>query len=212
MEAIELKGQIRKDSGKGACRQLRRNGRLPGVLYGGEVKLPISIDIKTFTNLLSSGVGENTIFQFNLEGEDKRDRRVLIRELQTHPATRDLLHVDLYEVHMDKEVAVNVPIVLAGKAVGVVQDGGMLHQGLRDLSLECLPALIPEHIVVDVSGLHIGDAIHVKDLDLDKDIKVLTDPEETVVSITGLAKEEVPAVEAPVEETPAKGSATSKEE
>ena len=200
METIILTGRIREGRGKGACRQLRRNSSLPGVLYGGEKNLPISIDLRAFQNLLSSGLGENTIFQFNLEGEDKKERHVLMRELQVNPVTRALFHVDLYEVFMDKEIDVALPIVLVGEPVGVVQGEGMLHHALKELSLECLPASIPEYIEVDVSGLHIGDAIHVTDLKLDKSLKVLTDPEEVVVSITGLAREAVPTAEAPVEE------------
>lgn len=202
METIILTGKVRKDGGKGVCRQLRRDGRLPGVLYGGDLNIPVSIDLKTFKHLLSSGVGGNTIFQFDLEREDKKERWVLIRELQIHPASRDLLHVDLYEVSMGKEIVVHVPVVLAGEPVGS-QEGGMLHHHLKELSLECLPALIPGHVVVDVSGLHIGDAIHVKDLKLDKGIKVLTDTGEIVVSIIGLAKEEVPTAQAPLEQPPA---------
>jgi large subunit ribosomal protein L25 len=202
METIILSGQMREGRGKGACRQLRRKGMFPGVLYGGEKNVPISIDLEAFQSLLSSGVGENTVFQFNFEGEDKGEHQVLIRELQIHPVTRAFLHVDLYEVSMDKEIAVDVPIVLADKAVGVVQEGGILHHQLKGLSIECLPALIPEHIAVDVSGLHIGNVIHVRDLELDKDIKVLTDPDKTVVSIAAPLKEEAPTEEAPVEEPP----------
>jgi large subunit ribosomal protein L25 len=211
MEVITVTGQVRKNRGKGSCRQLRRNGRIPGILYGGETTRPVSLDVKTFKNLLSSGLRENTIFQFNLEGEDRKECRVLMRELQIHPATRALLHVDLYEVSMDKEVVVNVPIVLTGNAIGVAQEEGLLHHQLKELSLACLPGLIPEHIEVDVSELHMGDAVHVKDLKLAEGIKVLTDHEETVVSIAAPAKEEAPPEEALIEGAPVGEAAASEE-
>jgi large subunit ribosomal protein L25 len=201
MEAIELKGYIRKGKGKGSCRKLRKDGWLPGILYGGDRNVPISIELKRLQNIIAQGMGENIIFQLRLEDEDKEERNVIIRELQIHPVTRELLHIDLYELSMEKTLRVDVPIVFTGEPIGVTQKEGILHHQLKELSLECLPASIPEHIVVDITELDIGDVIHVKDLKLNEGLKVLTDPDKPVVSITGIAPEEISTEEPPVEES-----------
>jgi len=203
MKAIELKGRIREVKGKGPCRQLRSNGWLPGILYGNRDNIPICLELKQLRNVLAQGVGENTLLELNLEGDQKGSRHVIIRELQVHPVTREILHIDLFELSLERRIEVNVPIVLVGEPLEVTQGEGILHHQLKEITLECLPTEIPENISIDISGLKIGDVIHVRDLQLAKGLKVLTDPDMPIVSVSGVAKEEA---EGALEETPTEGT------
>ena len=142
--------------GKGSARTTRREGRVPGVLYGhGEESIPLSVDARELERLVQSVSVENTIVDLALKGT-RQPYKVLIREVQRH-ATRDqFLHVDFFHVAMDEKISVEVPIVVTGEPVGVRTKGGILDYQLRELSVVCLPGDIPEKIEVDVAHLDIG--------------------------------------------------------
>ena len=146
--------------GGSESRRLRRMGRLPAVVYGGETKpgnphaLSISVDPDELIQILRSESGVNTLIRLTVsEGEASR---VLVREYQLDPVSQKLLHVDFYQVAMDKVITVSVPIVLRGEAKGVKQEGGQLEFVHREIELECLPEQIPENLEVDVTELMIG--------------------------------------------------------
>jgi large subunit ribosomal protein L25 len=171
----------REGRGKGAARQTRREGRIPGVLYGhGEDSVPLSVDAHELQRLVHAISIENTIVDLDLGlGEPYK---VLIRELQRHPFRDEFVHIDFFHVAMDEKIQVEVPIVLIGTPTGVKNKGGVLDHQLRELEVFCLPGSIPEKIELDVSDLDIGDSIHVSDIQL-PDVEILTELDRAVVAV-----------------------------
>ncbi len=203
MEQVVLTAYPRDGRGKEIARKLRAQGLIPVVLYGGKDKnsnLSLSINYKDALKILKSEMGMGTISQLDLEGvEEKRVRNVIFRDVQLHPVKHNILHIDLYEVSMDKSLQVEVPIELTGQPVGVKEQGGILEHSLRSLNIECLPGQIPGHIEVDVSELNLGKSIHVAELQLPEGVKTLDNPEQVVVSVVEPAKIEEVTVEEAVE-------------
>jgi large subunit ribosomal protein L25 len=186
-----LRATPRTTHGKNAARALRRSGRVPGVVYGhGGEGRAISIDALEAERLLASISVENTLIDLMVEGG--APTRALIREVQWHPVSPVLLHLDFLEVHAGEKVKLHVPIRLVGLAVGVDMHGGILDQSLYDLEIECLPNQIPEVAEVDVSALDVGGVLRVRDVAL-PNVKILNDPDVTVVSVVP------PTVALPVE-------------
>ena len=167
MEAV-LEAVKRDRFGKNEAGRLRREGHLPSVLYGGAVgtsgkpeATPIAVEPKALLRILRSESGANTLITLRLDGDASR---VMLREYQLDPVTHQLLHADFYKVAMDKLITVTVPIVLRGEAPGVKQQGGLLDFVHREVSVECLPADIPESLEVDVSGLMLNQSIRLRDV------------------------------------------------
>lgn len=208
-----ITARSREGRGKGAARQSRREGRIPGILYGhGEDSVPLSVDSNELHRLVHTISIENTIVDLDLgSGEPYK---VLIRELQRHPFRDEFVHIDFFHVAMDEQIQVEVPIVLLGTPTGVKNKGGVLDHQLRELEVFCLPANIPEKVEMDVSHLDIGDSIHVSDIQL-PDVEILTDLDRSVVAVlapTVIEAEEV-AEEAPAEpEVIGRGKETEEEE
>lgn len=163
MEAV-LEASPRSSRGKNEARRLRVSGKIPAVLYGGEPAggTPIAVDPKVLMRILHSDTGVNTLI--SLKTSATAQVRVLVREYQLDPVTSHLLHADFYRVAMDKKLKVTVPIVVRGEAPGVKQQGGVLDFVHREVDVECLPADIPDHIEVDVSGLMVGQSVRVRDV------------------------------------------------
>jgi large subunit ribosomal protein L25 len=194
-----LSVEVREHTGKGMGRRLRATGRIPAILYGrGRESVPISLDPRLLEKLLAaSDAGMNTLIDLAVVGRsDLAGKVVLVKELQRHPVRGSLLHADLYEVDLTKTIEVSVPIHVVGTAAGVALDGGILDQALRELEIECLPRAIPDQIDVDVSALKIGESIHVRELVLPEGVKLLSDPDLSVVSVVAPAAEIVPEVAA----------------
>ena len=188
MEKISLEAEIREKVGKGSSGRLRRTGYIPAVLYGEkEEPQPLIVNTKDLEKALSTEAGENVIISLKV---GDRARTVIVKELQTDPVRGDLLHVDLCQISLREKLKAAVPIEVRGEAPGV-KEGGILQHRLREIEVECLPTEIPESIPVDVGGLGIGDSLHIKDLKVTGDIKILVDKEETVVSIVPPTVEEV---------------------
>jgi large subunit ribosomal protein L25 len=163
-----LEATTRTRFGKNEAGRLRREGRVPSVLYGGATgeggtreALPISVEPKALLRILRSQSGANTIITLALGGESPK---VMLKEYQIDPVSRSLLHADFYRVAMDKPITVTVPVVLRGEAPGVKQQGGLLDFVHREIEIECLPADIPEHIEVDVSELMLNQSIRLRDV------------------------------------------------
>ncbi|MFH1202577.1 MAG: 50S ribosomal protein L25 [Candidatus Omnitrophota bacterium] len=198
MEEIKLEVEKRDQLGKGKITALRHKGLIPGIVYGQKKESQaIQINKRDFMHFLQSHSAESVIINLNiLEGAKKqKDIPVLIKDIQYHPLTEDVVHVDFCQISLTKEIKVKIPIVAKGEAVGVKQDGGVLDHILWELEIECLPTDMPKDVEVDVSGLKIGDAIHIKDLKLPSKVKVSADPEAVVLSVVPPAKVEVPAAE-----------------
>lgn len=199
MEQLAMTCQKRQDTGKGAARKLRREGKVPGVLYGGDAAVPVAIDPKDIDNILNSQAGENAIFQLKLTGEKVEGRNVILRELQFDSLKGHLLHADLYEISMDVELEVRVPVELEGTPAGADEDGVLTHP-LTEVHVRCLPSMIPDKFVLDVSSLQIGQSLHISDLIIPDGVTVLDDPESTVVNVAAPRVEVVEVEEEEVEE------------
>jgi large subunit ribosomal protein L25 len=195
-QQIKLSATTRKDKGKGVAKRLRREGRLPAVVYGHKTDpIPLTLNTKQVLSLLEGGKGESSLINLSVDGNGgPSEKTVMIKELQIDPLTRRCLHVDFFEVSMDEEVTLSLPINLTGDSVGV-EMGGVLQQVRRELEIRCLPSQIPDSISVDVSALNVGDSIHLKDLSLPSGIKVLDDEDLTIVTVLAPTVEKEPVAE-----------------
>jgi large subunit ribosomal protein L25 len=202
MATVDLKGELRTVLGKGEANRLRRAKRLPGVVYGG-ARGPIPVTVNPAELLTALTGGENVLINLALQGGAQPETHtVIVKELQLDPVKGRPMHADFLEISMERKIRVEIPLTLTGEPVGVKTKGGILGHQLRQLHVECLPLQIPESFSVDVSGLDVGNAIHVRDLTVGEGIRVLDDPERVIASVTIAAAEEAPVVaeeEAPAE-------------
>jgi large subunit ribosomal protein L25 len=199
MEELVLEAQLREGTGKGKVKELRRQGFIPGVLYGERKKTQlVKVDRSAVLRLVHEHRVESAVINLKLESDDKKvkDVHAIIKEIQFEPVKEDIVHIDFNRISLTKAIKVKVPIEPKGESIGVKQEGGSLEHVLWDLEIECLPTQIPEKIEVDISALKIGDAIHVKDISLPLEVKVLNDPEAVVFNIAAPVKEEVTEAEA----------------
>lgn len=195
MERITLNAEIREKVGKGAARTLRREGSVPAVLYREGRSHPITLNYKELTHALKATAGEQAVVNLKFPENEKL---ALLKDYQTDPARGNLLHVDFFEVSLKEKVRVTVPVSTVGEPIGVKRDKGILQHSLREIEVECLPDRIPGHIEVDVSGMLTGNSIHVSDLVVPEEVKVLTDPGEVIAILTApvIEEEAAPAAEA----------------
>ena len=192
MQQVRLEAQKREVSGKGAARGMRRAGNLPGVLYGRKNEvIPIQIDARRFRDFLHN-YGENAFI--NLEITDHGIENVMVKEIQRDPVSNQLLHTDLLRISMDEPITSAVPITLVGSAPGI-QEGGILEFPHRQLTLHCLPTLLPEEIEVDINELEIDDRLSVDDVSLPEGIEILDDPNTRIVAVVPPRLEEEPEEE-----------------
>ena len=192
MEAV-LEAVSRESFGRNEAGRLRREGRIPAVLYGGSESgaKTLAVDPKALMRILHSDSGVNTLISLKLEGLG--DTRVLVREYQIDPVTHKLLHADFYRVAMDKLLRVTVPIHLTGEAKGIKAQGAIVDFVNREIDVECLPGDIPEHITVDVTELMLHDGVRVRDLAADPKWKAVSEPDLLIVHLVALKVEEEPA-------------------
>ncbi|MHC1745382.1 MAG: 50S ribosomal protein L25/general stress protein Ctc [Syntrophobacteraceae bacterium] len=162
---VELSASVRNQGGKGFSRSLRRQDLVPAVLYGPKTP-PVSLSLSALRleKLLRDLGEESKLLRLSVEDGDKTETKdVLIREVQVHPYRRRFLHVDFYEVPLDRSIVVEVPVELTGESIGV-KKGGVLNLIRRTVSVKCLPGEIPERVPVDISGMDLGATVHVGDL------------------------------------------------
>ncbi len=203
MEKVVLKALVREGVGKSACKHLRKDGRIPAVVYkDGKRGLGIQVDNKDLWHALHTEAGENVIITMNISGGDKPAKKtVIVKDIQVDPINEKFLHVDFKEISLKDKLKVKVPVIVKGEAAGVKEEEGVLSQILWEIEVECLPTEIPEHIEVHVEDLHINDSIHVRDIKIEGNIQVLDDPEQPVVTVSPPMKEEEEVVaEVPGEE------------
>lgn len=184
---------VRRDRfGKNEAGRIRREGLIPAVLYGEKTDAqPVSVNPKELMRILHSQSGVNTLVALKLEGGG--DMRVLVKEYQVDPVKHHLLHADFYRVAMDKALRVTVPVHLTGEAKGIKAQGGIVDFVHRDIEIECLPADIPESIVVDVTELMLHDGIRVRDLQTGGKWKALSDQDLLIVHVVAPKAEAEPA-------------------
>ncbi len=162
MKEFKIEVSQRAEKGKSAMGRLRAEGYVPGIYYSHEQSeaIPFKVEAKLLHQALS---GEAMVYHVTVGGERKN---VLMKEIQYHPVTDDILHVDFMGVRMDEIVEVSVPLHLHGRPIGVREEGGQLHQALMEITLRCKAGEIPPYIDLDIVDLHLGDSVHAGELDL----------------------------------------------
>jgi len=189
-----LEAQPRDAGTKNDARRVRREGKIPAVVYGaGKQAMPVSVDPSQVSRILHSETGHNTVFDLALDGERTK---AMIVDWQYEPIKGSLLHIDLKRIAMDQKLKVNVPIELVGEPAGVKTQGGILEQITREVEVECLPGDIPHAIELNVGELVFGIVLRVSDLPKNDKVKYLSDPEQPVAHIITIKEEEVPTADA----------------
>ena len=212
MDDLTLQATKRDVLGKNT-RFLRRQGITPVHLFGHNIKSqPLQCDTIQLKQIITQA-GMTKPFLLKVDSE-KQPKNVLIREIQRNAISRELFHVDFYQIRKGQTIRVDIPIILVGEAPALKEKGRMLTHGITSLRIECLPENLPSQLEVDISILEeVEQAIYVRDIKLDEGVTVHTDPEQLVVKVSAerLMKEEIEEAEAPAEEAPEQQPTTESE-
>ncbi len=218
MKAVNLKSSIREVIGKKSTRIHRTKGEIPAILYGHK-KEPLNLKVshREFWQILHSSTSEHVILNLDIEGAKESPVLALVREVQHHPVTGDVLHIDFQRISLDEKLHIGVPVELTGVPIGVKDQGGILDHGVREVTLNVKPMEIPEKLTIDVSQLAIGHSLHVSDLAaLYPSYEFVDDPSVTIAHVSAPKKLEtlIPAPGAPAEAAvaPEEGEAAEGEE
>jgi large subunit ribosomal protein L25 len=210
---MELTLECKKRPEGSKSNALRRDGLMPAVLYGhnGTESISLVLDAKTAETLVRKASINNTLVQLNISDVPWKGK-ALIREVQSHPWRGSLYHLSFFSVAAQDSLQVTVPLHFVGTPVGVKPEGGALDTVLTELEVSCAPDNIPESIEIDVTNLHIGDALHVNELKLPKGVEAVGEPERVIVSILGKAGQvSATGEEETAEESPEEVPATEQE-
>lgn len=212
MELIELKTNIRTSVGSSQARALRRKKQIPAVLYGrGKKSVLLSVYLSELELALKKSKSSQALLNVVVQNGKTYTKPAIIKELQTHPVGRNILHVDFYEIDMNRKIKIKVPIVTKGKSKGV-ELGGILQIIRRELEVLCLPLEIPKSFEIDIADLDIGDSVHVKSIPLKDNIEIPADVDFTVLTIVSpKAVEEAVPEEVEEEEAEAEEAAAEEE-
>ena len=191
MEQKTLSAAKRTAFTKGANHLLRRQGKIPAVVYGNLQTTPVAIDEKEFASKFRT-VSENMIIGLKIDGES---HDVLVKDYQEDIRLGKILHIDFYAIDKDKLLRSRVPVRLSGSAKGT-RDGGIVELHIHELDVECKPSDLPAEFVIDVTNLESGHGVHVRDVALPSGVKVLNNPDQAIVSITHAKVEAAPVAEA----------------
>ena len=193
-QQAKLTVQTRAQVGRNAIKKVRKEGLIPGVIYGvGQEPINLEVNGRQLSTVLAHASSENILLELEIvDGDNKRNSLAMIQEVQHHPIQRRILHVDFHAVSATEKITAEVPIETIGEPVGVKTNGGLLEHNLRELEVECLPGDLPERIEVDVSSLDVNQSIHVKDLKLPPGVEAVADPDLTVVAVSAARVDEEP--------------------
>jgi large subunit ribosomal protein L25 len=198
MKSVALKAYPRSQVQRAEVKKLRTAGRVPATIYGRQAKPQnLEVGFEEITDLLHGSASENVLVDLSVENDARSKRLALLQAVQHHPLSGKVLHVDLHEVAEDESVTVSVPVETVGEASGVKNSGGTLEHVLFKLKVRCLPKDLPEQIVIDVSALEIGKAIHLGEVVAPAGVQLLGEKSRTVVAVAApRAEEEVAATAA----------------
>jgi len=202
MKSVPLKAYPRTQTRRGGVKKLRDTGRVPAVIYGRQAKPQnLEISAKEIGDLIHHSASENVLVDLSVENDARAKRLALVQEVQHHPLDGKVLHVDFHEVAENEKVIVQVPVETVGEAAGVKTGGGVLEHILFKLKVRCLPKDLPEQIVIDVSHLELGKAVHLGEIKAPAGVEIIGDKHIPVVAVAlPRAEEEV---------APAEGAAAS---
>lgn len=212
MEQPLLVARVRKTKGKGAAKKLRKMAQVPAVFYGPKTEsVMLAVDYPELERLLKQGSSDNVILDLQVQSDQGTETyKAIIKDLLIDPVKDIYLHADFYEISMDKEITVDVPIRLVNSPVGVTE-GGILQHIRRKLNISCLPDKMIDVLELDVSGLAIGDSLHVEDIDLPEGIVSLEEGHLTVATVAAPTVAEE-AEEEVIEEELAEGEVAESEQ
>ena len=214
METLEIRVDARDKKRKRDAKRLLRSGKIPGILYGPKTEaIALALDKREFSSRVADLEGSHLV-RLKSDSSELADKVALVKDMQHHPISGDVIHTDLYEVDLTAKITVNVPLHFIGKAEGVVR-GGILQPIVREIEVECLPLDIPAFFDVDVSALDIGDSVHIEELTMPEGVTAVYESNLALVAVVPPTVEEAPAAAAaPVEGAevaPAAVEATTKE-
>lgn len=194
MKSVALKAHPRSQVQRAEVTKLRRAGRVPATIYGRVAKPQnLEVVLDDINNLLNHSVSENLLVDLNVESDTRSKRLALVQDIQHHPLTGRVVHIDFHEVAEDEKVTVSVPVETTGEAAGVKNGGGSLEHVLHKVKVRCLPKDLPDQIVIDVTALEIGKAIHIGEVTPPTGVEILGDKHLTLVSVAAPRAEEVVA-------------------
>ena len=203
-QQVKLKAQKRTVIGRNAIKKIKREGLVPGVVYGSQAEpMALQVEARELTSVLAHASSEHVLVELEIsDGSQSTNRLALIQEVQHHPLKRELLHVDFHAVSTTEKITSEVPIEAVGEPLGVRTFGGLLEYSLRTLEVECFPQDLPDIVRIDVTNLNIGESLHVRDIPLPSGVEALTDGDLTVVSVVASRVGEEVAEPAEVPATP----------
>jgi large subunit ribosomal protein L25 len=184
MKSVPLKAYPRTQTRRGGVKKLRGSGRVPAIIYGRQAKPQnLEVSAKEFEDLIHHSVSENLLVDLSVENDARAKRLALVQEIQHHPLDGKVLHVDFHEVAENEKVTIHVPVETVGEAAGVKNGGGVLEHIMFKLKVRCLPKDLPEQIVIDVSHLELGKAVHLGEVKVPEGVEIIGDKSIPVVSV-----------------------------
>lgn len=190
MRQVNLSVVKREKTGKECAKKLRKQGLIPAIVYGHNFDpVPISVKANELESILHKYKGETLLFNLEVQNGETQRIQAILKDYQLHPVTDKIIHLDFVAIKEGETVSIDVPLEFVGRPVGLTK-GGVIEIFMHDLTVECLPSNIPDKIQVDISNLDLGDVLHVKDIKVPEGVKVLDDPEDTVITIVAEGGEE----------------------
>jgi large subunit ribosomal protein L25 len=195
LETLEIQVDARDKKRKRDAKRLLRSGKIPAILYGPKTEsVALELDKRDFSSRIAGLEGSHLV-RLKSASAALADKVALVKDMQYHPINGDVIHADLYEVDLSARITVNVPLHFVGKAAGVVR-GGILQPIVREIEVECLPLDIPGFFDVDVSGLDIGDSVHIEELPMPEGVTAVYESNMALVAVVPPTVEEEPAAAA----------------
>ena len=204
MSQLALAAHIRTETGKGAARRLRQDNQIPAIFYGpGVDPIMLRIEYSRLLDLEKAGKGENAILDLKIQTDQgETTKKVMVKELTVDPLKNTFVHADFYEISNDREITLPIPVHLLNTPIGVAEEGGILQQIRREVTITCFPDKLIEFLEIDIADLNVGDTVRIGDLELPEGIQILEEPNLTVavVNIKGSALADLEAEEEAEEE------------
>jgi len=211
LETLEIQVEARDKQRKRDARRLLRNGKIPAILYGPKTAaVGLALDKKEFSRRVAGLQGSHLV-RLKSGAAALAEKVALVKEMQFHPISGDVIHADFYEVDLTAKIQVHVPLHFVGKAVGIAR-GGILQPIVREIEVDCLPLDIPEFFSVDVTALDIGDSVHIEDLQMPEGVASMAEENLALVSVVPPTVEAAPAAAAPVAEAAVAAPVEAKKE
>jgi len=211
LETLEIQVEARDKQRKRDARRLLRSGKIPAILYGPKTPaVGLALDKKEFSRRVAALQGSHLV-RLKSGAAALAEKVALVKDMQFHPISGDVIHADFYEVDLTAKIQVHVPLHFVGKAVGIAR-GGILQPIVREIEVECLPLDIPEFFNVDVTALDIGDSVHIEDLQMPEGVASMAEENLALVAVVPPTVEAAPAAAAPVAEAAVAAPAEAKKE